>query len=86
MMFSNPISVQSCHEAVKTNAQIIVAVPKELFFRSSGKNDYLRRPFLSVYYKATQTRNETHFDATQSHKWLRIVEKVNYNPAPHDTT
>ncbi|CAF1334615.1 unnamed protein product [Rotaria sordida] len=64
-------------------AQIIVAVPKELFFRSSGKNDYLRRPFLSVYYKATQTRNETHFDATQSHKWLRIVEKVNYNPAPH---
>ncbi|CAF1588247.1 unnamed protein product [Rotaria sp. Silwood1] len=64
-------------------AQVTVAVPKELFFRSTGKNDYLRRPFLSVYYKATQTRNETHFDATQSHKWLRIVEKINYNPSPH---
>jgi len=64
-------------------AQVIVAVPKQLFFRSGGKVDYLRRPFLSVYYKATQTRNETHFDPTQSHKWLRIVEKVNYNPSPH---
>ncbi|CAF0744080.1 unnamed protein product [Adineta ricciae] len=64
-------------------ALIVVAVPKQLFFRSGGKADYLRRPFLSVYYKATQTRNETHFDATQSHKWLRIVEKVNYNPSPH---
>ncbi len=63
--------------------QIIVAVPKELFFRAGGKADYFRRPFLSVYYKATQTRNETHFDTTQSHKWLRIVEKVNYNPSAH---
>ncbi len=68
------------------SAQIIVAVPKELFFRTGGKADYLRRPFLSVYYKATKTRNETHFDATQSHKWLRIVEKVNYNPQPQGKT
>lgn len=64
-------------------AQVIVAVPKELFFRSGGKTDYLRRPFLSVYYKVSRTRNETRFDATQSHKWLRIVEKANYNPSPH---
>lgn len=64
-------------------AYVIVNLPKELYFRTGGKADYLRRPFLSVYYKPTQTRNETHFDATQSHKWLRIVEKVNYNPAPH---
>ena len=64
-------------------ARVNVAVPKQLFFRTSSKAEHLRRPFLSVYYKATDTRNETHFDATQSHKWLRIVEKVNYNPAPH---
>jgi len=62
-------------------ARVNVAIPKELFFRSAGKAEHLRRPFLSVYYKATRTRNETHFDATQSHKWLRIVEKVNYNPS-----
>lgn len=62
-------------------AQITVAVPKELFFRTGGKTDYLRRPFLSVYYKTSETRNETHFDATQSHKWLRVVEKANYNPS-----
>ncbi|CAF2851219.1 unnamed protein product [Rotaria sp. Silwood2] len=67
-------------------AKILVTVPKELFFRPNGKNDYLRRPFLSVYYKTTQTRNETHFDATQSHKWLRIVEKINYNPSPHGSS
>jgi hypothetical protein len=64
-------------------ARINVVVPKELFFRSGGKAEHLRRPFLSVYYKSTRTKNETHFDATQSHKWLRLVEKVNYNPAPH---
>ncbi len=61
-------------------ALVNVAVPKELFFRSSGKAEHLRRPFLSVYYKPTQTRNETHFDGTQTNKWLRLVEKVNYNP------
>jgi hypothetical protein len=64
-------------------ARINVVVPKELFFRSGGKAEHLRRPFLSVYYKSTRKKNETHFDATQSHKWLRLVEKVNYNPAPH---
>ncbi|CAF4112009.1 unnamed protein product, partial [Adineta steineri] len=64
-------------------ARVNVAVPKELFFRSSGKAEHLRRPFLSVYYKPTRTKNETHFDAIQSHKWLRLVEKVNYNLAPH---
>ncbi len=64
-------------------ALVNVAVPKELFFRSSGKAEHLSRPFLSVYYKPTRTRNETHFDGTQSHKWLRLVEKVNYNPAPN---
>jgi hypothetical protein len=64
-------------------ARVNVAIPKELFFRSGGKAEHLRRPFLSVYYKSTRTRNETHFDATQSQKWLRLVEKVNYNPAPH---
>ncbi|CAF0942255.1 unnamed protein product [Adineta steineri] len=63
-------------------ARVNVAVPKELYFRSGGKATYLRRPFLSVYYKATKTRNETHFDSTQSHKWLRVVEKANYNPSP----
>lgn len=60
-------------------ARVNVAVPKQLFFRSTGKAEHLRRPFLSVYYKSTKTRNETHFDTTQSHKWLRLVEKVNYN-------
>ncbi len=64
-------------------ARVNVAIPKQLFFRSTGKAEHLRRPFLSVYYKSTRTRNETHFDATQPHKWLRLVEKVNYNPAPH---
>ena len=64
-------------------AQITVAVPQQLFFRTGGKTDYLRRPFLSVYYKTSETRNETHFDATQSHKWLRIVEKANYNPSSY---
>jgi hypothetical protein len=64
-------------------ARVNVAVPKELFFRSSGKAEHLRRPFLSVYYKPTKTKNETHFDATQSHKWSRLVEKVNYSLAPH---
>ncbi|CAF4462352.1 unnamed protein product, partial [Rotaria magnacalcarata] len=59
-------------------AQVTVAIPKELFFQPGGRADYLRRPFLSVYYKATNTKNETHFDQTQSRKWLRIVEKVNY--------
>ena len=66
-------------------ARVNVAVPKELFFRSTGKAEHLRRPFLSVYYKPTRTKNETHFDATQSHKWLRLVEKVNYNSGPHGT-
>ena len=64
-------------------AQITVAVPKELYFRAGAKNDYLRRPFLSIYYKATATRNETHFDTAQAHKWLRVVEKANYNPSAH---
>ncbi|CAF3377542.1 unnamed protein product [Rotaria socialis] len=63
-------------------AQVTVAIPKELFFQPGDRADYLRRPFLSVYYKATNTKNETHFDQTQSRKWLRIVEKVNYNPSP----
>lgn len=63
-------------------ALIIVNVPKELFFQAGAKTDYLRRPFLSVYYKRSQAHNETHFDATQSHKWLRIVEKTNYIPSP----
>jgi hypothetical protein len=67
-------------------ARVNVAVPKQLFFRSTGKAEHLRRPFLSVYYKSTRTRNETHFDATQPHKWLRLVEKVYYNPAPHGKT
>lgn len=62
-------------------ARVIVSVPKELFFRSSGKAEHLRRPFLSVYYKPTKTKNETHFDATQSHKWFRLVEKVSHNLA-----
>ncbi|CAF3749452.1 unnamed protein product [Rotaria socialis] len=48
--------------------RINVVVPKELFFRSGEKAKHLRRPFLSVYYKSTRTKNETHFDATQSHK------------------
>ncbi|CAF4314769.1 unnamed protein product [Rotaria sp. Silwood2] len=64
-------------------ARINVAIPKESFLRSSGTAEHLRRPFLSVYYKTTRTKNETHFDATHSRKWLRVVEKVNYNPAPH---
>ena len=64
-------------------ARINVDIPKELFLRSSGTAEHLRRPFLSVYYKSTRTRNETHFDATNSRKWLRVVEKVNYNPSPH---
>ncbi|CAF3486815.1 unnamed protein product [Rotaria sp. Silwood1] len=64
-------------------ARINVAILKDLFLRSSGTAEHLRRPFLSVYYKTTRTKNETHFDATQSRKWLRVVEKVNYNPAPH---
>ncbi|UJR32168.1 hypothetical protein I4U23_019634 [Adineta vaga] len=67
-------------------ARVIVSVPKELFFRSSGKAEHLRRPFLSVYYKPTKSKNETHFDATQSHKWFRLVEKVSYNLAPHGGT
>ncbi|CAF1027588.1 unnamed protein product [Adineta ricciae] len=62
-------------------ARVMVSVPKELFFRSSGKAEHLRRPFLSVYYKPTKTKNETHFDATQSHKWFRLVEKVSHNLA-----
>ena len=64
-------------------ARANAAVPKELFLRSGGKADHLRRPFISVYYKSTKTKNETHFDATQSQKWSRVVEKANYNPTPH---
>jgi hypothetical protein len=63
--------------------RINVAIPKESFLRSSGTAEHLRRPFLSVYYKITRTRNETHVDATHSNKWSRVVEKVNYNPTPH---
>jgi hypothetical protein len=63
-------------------ARANAAVPKELFLRTGGKADHLRRPFISVYYKLTKTKNETHFDATQSQKWSRVVEKANYNPAP----
>lgn len=64
-------------------ARINVAVPRELFLNSGGKTDHLRRPFISVYYKPTKTRNETYLDTTRSHKWLRVVEKANYNPVPH---
>jgi hypothetical protein len=63
-------------------ARINVAVPSELFLRSGAKADHLRRPFISVYYKSTRTKNETHFDTTQAHKWLRLVEKANYNTSP----
>ena len=78
---SNLLTVSVEHIRSST-AQVAVTVPKQLFYRPGGKTDYLRRPFLSVYYKATRSKNETHFDATQSHKWLRIVEKANYNPTP----
>ncbi|CAF1052500.1 unnamed protein product [Rotaria sordida] len=64
-------------------ARVSVAIPKELFLRSSGTAEHLRRPFLSVYYKTTRTKNETHFEATNSRKWSRVVEKVHYNPSPH---
>ncbi|CAM4976870.1 unnamed protein product, partial [Rotaria socialis] len=64
-------------------ARINVAIPKESFLRPSGTVEHLRRPFLSVYYKITRTRNETHVDAMHSNKWSRVVEKVNYNLTPH---
>jgi hypothetical protein len=41
-----------------------------------GKGEHSRRLFLSVYYKSTRTKTKTHFDATQSHKCLRLVEKL----------
>ncbi|CAF4161709.1 unnamed protein product, partial [Rotaria magnacalcarata] len=63
-------------------ANINVAIPKESFLRSSGTAEHLRRPFLSVYYKITRTKNETHVDATHSNKWSRVVKKVNYNVTP----
>lgn len=65
------------------SARINIAIPKQIFARSAIKNEYLRRPFLSVYYKSTETKNETHFDSTQAHKWQRIVEQVNHDLASY---
>ena len=67
------------------SAQINVAVPKQIFFRSTIKTESLRRSFLSVYYKSTKTKNETHFDSTQAHKWQRLVEQVNHDLASYGT-
>ena len=78
---SNFLSISIDHIR-SMRARANAAVPKELFLRAGGKADHLRRPFISVYYKVTKTKNETHFDATQSQKWSRVVEKANYNPAP----
>ena len=64
-------------------ARVNAAVPREIFLRTGGRADHLRRPFISIYYKVTKTRNETHFDVIQSKNWLRLVEKANYSPTPH---
>ena len=78
---SNLLSI-TVDKIYSSTAQITVALPKKLL-RSSESTEQLRRPFLYIYYKITQTRNETHFDAGRSRDWLKMVEKVNYNSAPY---
>lgn len=65
-----------------STASVHVSLPQEVFFRTTVTAEYMRQPFLSIYYKETETRNETYFDTALSHQWTRIVEKLSYDPSP----